>query len=52
MFKLEGLHMVHVPVTVEQVALQGCPGLLLCIPGLLGFVLIIAVAGIPVSVSC
>lgn len=39
--------MIHVPIAVEQVPLQVFPGLLLPLPGLLGRILIIAVAIIP-----
>lgn len=45
--KLEGLHVVHVAVAVEEVALQSSPGLLLGIPCLFCFILIVAVTGIP-----
>lgn len=47
--KLEGLHVVHVAVAVEQIALKGSTGLLLGISGLLGFVLVISVTRVPVK---
>lgn len=47
--KLEGLHVVHVAVAVEEVALQGCSRLFLGVPGLLGLVLVITVTSIPVK---
>lgn len=45
--KLEGLHVVHVAVAVEQIALEGSSGLLLGISGLLGLVLIVSVTRVP-----
>lgn len=48
-FKLEGLHVVHVAVAVEEIALEGSTGLLLGISGLLGFILVISVTRIPVK---
>lgn len=47
-FKLEGLHVIHVPITVEQISLKRSPWSFLCIPGCFGFLFIVSITVIPV----
>jgi hypothetical protein len=48
-FKLERLHVIHIPIAVEQISLKCSSWPLLRISGCLGLLLIIAIAVIPVS---
>lgn len=51
-FKFKRLHVIHVPITVEQISLKCSPWSFLCISCCLGFLFIIPITVIPVANIC